>query len=153
MAQTVSLSELRSCQEKAYKDESYAKDLLGRLSADKRGDNLKAGYYGVIKAMMAEHTYNPFRKMSYFNEGKKQLEQSIKNDSNSVELRFLRLGIQMNVPDFLGYKSAISKDKTFIVNHIEAQKSDLGELYNEIIDYVLELKECSEEERAKLLNL
>lgn len=149
----VPLEELRDCQEKVKDDEDYAENLIKRLKAIQNLSTLQEGYLGLVEAMMAEHAFNPMKKLSYFNNGKDRLESAIKKKNGSVELRYLRLGIQLNVPSILGYSDSIDKDKGYILNNISAQKQDLGTLHPKIIDFMIDSGLCSDSEIKALKKL
>jgi hypothetical protein len=96
-------------------EKSAAKKFLEELEKIDKGDYpLIIGYRAAVKMIMAKHTLNPIYKYIYFVEGKKLLEAAVSKDSNNIELRFIRLSIQTNVPAFLGYKSELEKDKDFV---------------------------------------
>lgn len=147
------LEELRECQEKVKNDSDYAENLLKRLKELQKPTTLQEGYHGLVEAMMAEHVFNPMKKLSYFNNGKDRLENAIKKKNGSVELRYLRLGIQLNVPSLLGYSDSIENDKDYILTNISAQKDDLGMLYSKIINFMIDSGRCSESEVKALKKL
>ena len=93
-------------------------------STDYKDDNMLLGYHGATLIGMTRHDGNVFKKMSYFNDGKKLLEKSIDVDHDNVELRFLRLTIQTHMPSFLGYSENKESDKAFVLNHLEETKSE-----------------------------
>ena len=76
------------------------------------------GYKAVVTMRMAEYVSNPFTKLSWFNDGKKMLEESIKMNRN-VENIHLRLMVQVNAPSFLGYNKQIEKDRNYILKNLE----------------------------------
>lgn len=80
--------------------------------------NLLLGYKGAVELGMARHDANVFKKMGWFGDGKENLEKSIKNDPQNIELRFLRLTIQANLPEFLGYNENKEKDKAFVLENL-----------------------------------
>ncbi len=86
--------------------------------------NLLLGYKGAVELGMARHHSNPFKKMGYFGDGKDMLEKAISLEPESIELRFLRLTIQANLPTFLGYSDEKENDKAFVLNHIEEAPSE-----------------------------
>lgn len=92
--------------------------------ADISKNNLLLGYKGAVELGMARHDSNVFKKMSWFGDGKEHLEQSIKNDSENIELRFLRLTIQTHMPSFLGYNENKESDKAFVLSHLEKSPSE-----------------------------
>ena len=63
---------------------------------------------------MGKSCFSPISKWNTFKKGKGNIEQAIKIEPDNVELRFIRLSIQKNIPSFLGYKSNIDEDIEFI---------------------------------------
>lgn len=57
------------------------------------------------------------KKLKTFKAGKSRFESAFVKDSNNAELRFLRLMIQENAPNILGYHHDLQKDKNFIIAH------------------------------------
>ena len=94
------------------------------LSNNKTPDPELKGYKAVLWFLKARDYYNPHKKYESFTKGKKQLEFLIKRYPNNIELHFLRLTIQDNLPDFLGYNDNISEDTKFIKEKIKAVKND-----------------------------
>jgi hypothetical protein len=76
-------------------------------------------YLGAVKALMAEVVTNPYTKLSYFNDGKKLIDQAIKMDPKNAELRYLRFMIQQNTPDFLNYSDDINADFEILKREFE----------------------------------
>ena len=74
-----------------------------------------AGYAGMCHMLLARYSYNPVFKLASFSKGKAMLEHAISSDKSNVELRFLRLSVQLNVPAFLGYSGELEQDKRFIL--------------------------------------
>lgn len=93
-------------------------------STDISGHNTLLGYKGAVELGMARHDSNPFKKMSYFSDGKKHLEEAISKDHENIELRFLRLTIQVHLPTFLGYSDNIESDKVFVLNNLDKANSE-----------------------------
>ncbi len=92
---------------------------------DVSDNNLLVGYKGGVLMGMARHRGNPFKKMWYFNDGKDLLEASISKDPESIEIRFLRLTIQTNLPAFLGYHHSKLDDKKFVQDNLDKVSSEL----------------------------
>ena len=76
------------------------------------------GYKSAIWFLWADYFINPLKKWTCFNNGKDELEKLIKNNPNNIELRFLRLTIQDNLPNFLRYNQDKKIDKEFIHNRL-----------------------------------
>jgi hypothetical protein len=80
---------------------------------------LATGYMAAAIMLMAKHNSNPLQRLKYFNRGKELLEDAIKQDSTSAELRYVRFSFQTTVPAFLGYKSKIEEDKIFLMQAVK----------------------------------
>lgn len=102
-------------------------------------------YKAVCNMMMAQYVYNPFSKYSWFNKGKKLLEQTIVLDKN-VENIYLRLIVQLNVPSFLSYTTEIESDTKFILENLEG--SSIPEKTKQ---YILKNLLGTEDKRVKSL--
>ena len=122
-AQTINLQDVRKDFNKGVKDENLCKKHLQKLKAHSKTP-LEKGYEAAFNMFMAKHTANPFKKMSYFKDGRKLLESQIKIDPNNTELRFIRLCIQYHIPDFLGYKDNIEEDKDYLVTNLHKLKDE-----------------------------
>lgn len=110
----------------ADKDKKAALELISSTEKSKSQSNLMMAYYGAAKMMMANHVFNPYQKLSYFNEGKYILEKAIATENDNIELRFIRYSIQLYAPSFLGYRSNLKNDKDFLSQNLQKeQDSDL----------------------------
>ena len=114
-AQDALLMDIRQNIVEVFKYDSVCTDLYQRIdSTDVSSHVLLTGYKGSLCMGMALHHINPFKKMSFFGDGKKLLEESISREPQNLELRFLRLTIQTNLPSFLGYSDNKESDKKFV---------------------------------------
>lgn len=86
--------------------------------ASSSSTSLAIAYKGVSQTMLAEYAFLPTSKLSLFNKGKSKIEKAIAQDPNKVELRYIRLLVQLNAPSMLGYNDEISKDVSFFVQNI-----------------------------------
>lgn len=111
-------------QKSGLKEESCRKLIELLESFDEYEDPLLYGYKASATMIMAKHVSNPFSKLRYFKKGKEMLEDAIDARPGNVELRMLRLLVQSNIPDFLGYDDSIESDKTFIFNKISELKNE-----------------------------
>ena len=89
-------------------------------SSQEPGNPLPKGYLGVATMMRARVTGNPLKKWYLFNKGKVLLERAIDENPNLVELHFLRLSVQKELPVILDYNNSIKSDRKFIMDHISA---------------------------------
>ncbi len=127
---------------------------LKQLSSEAKQLNqaVKTGYYASAVMAEAKFKFDPFSKLSAFNNGKKILESCVSADSSLVELRYIRLAIQKNVPSILGYSSNITSDKKFLLNNVSKIKESDTELYSKISAFLITQFKLTEPEK-KLLNL
>tara|TARA_B100000927_G_scaffold165666_1_gene133452 strand:- start:1172 stop:1639 length:468 start_codon:yes stop_codon:yes gene_type:complete len=103
------------------KCEDFGKHMLS-LNYDE--NNLYQAYLGCYYFIKCKFTSSNLLKFKYFNKGKDLLESSIKNNSNSIELRFLRYSIQVNLPRILFYYQNIEQDLNFIHLHLDLLKEE-----------------------------
>lgn len=115
---TKELTLLRTSFDKAVVSEKGAKLFLSTVNPG--ASAIHKGYHAAVTMMMAQYAFSPFKKIDLFNQGKEQLEQSIKENPDEVELRFIRYMIQTNSPAFLKYNTSLSKDKQFIEQSLPA---------------------------------
>ncbi|MBD1435036.1 MULTISPECIES: hypothetical protein [Sphingobacterium] len=115
--QKLSLPEIRKDFKIGHKDEATCKKHLNALE-EYADCPVERGYEAAYHMFMANHIGNPFKKMGYFKNGKKMLEEEIARNPSDIELRYIRLCIQYYIPSFLGYKGNIEEDKDFLVNNL-----------------------------------
>lgn len=68
------------------------------------------GYEAVGYFFMANHVFNPIKKLQYFKKGRNLLEAAIEAAPNDLELSVLRLKSQEEMLSILGYSSDINAD-------------------------------------------
>lgn len=125
-AQDALLSDIRQNIEGVFKTEEVCLRLHQEFqSADISQSILLQGYKGGVLMGMARHHINPFKKMSFFGDGKKLIEGAISLEPENLELRFLRLTIQTNLPEFLGYSESKGIDKAFVLAGLEKVDNDM----------------------------
>lgn len=82
--------------------------------ADKLSLPEKEAYAGALLMKKAGLLKDKKKQLKLFKEGKTKLEHAITNNSGNCEFRLLRLIIQENAPQVLGYNKQINEDSTFI---------------------------------------
>ena len=108
----------------AYIDEIHCNNLGEKLNTiENNTSSLIKGYKGCFYFIKCKFNNNPIDKLIYFNKGKELLEEAIKQDPNSVELKFLRYSIQKHIPKFLLYSYNIQKDLNFVNENIKSIKN------------------------------
>lgn len=109
------LTDLRGNIRAMFDDEDVCDRIAARLKVeDTEADPLMKGYLGVLTIARGTHRINPFARLGTFNDGVDILEAALAGDPNSVELHFLRLSIQVNVPGFVGYDEQRTEDRAFV---------------------------------------
>ncbi len=102
-------------------------------------DQKATPYKEAAHMRQAEYTANPFKKLKYFNHGKKQLEQYIMQNPFDIEARYVRALIQSEVPGFLNYNEQFNADTSFILENIDdstlpsAYKKQIKQIVNQLI--------------------
>ncbi|MBB5440428.1 hypothetical protein HDC92_004129 [Pedobacter sp. AK017] len=99
--------------------------MIAELEKTKNNSATHLAYLGGLQTIWTNHVFSPISKLNTFKEGKKNIEQAIKNEPNNAELRFIRLSVQKNAPSFLGYKSSIDEDTEFIKKNKNQISSDI----------------------------
>lgn len=129
------LSDLRTNMRAVFEDKVVLERLQARLaSAVTMPDPLLSGYKGILLMAEGKHRTNLFTKAAPFNEGKALLDGAIQAQPTSVELRFLRLSVQVNVPGILRYSANKTEDRAFIEAHLHEVKNE--QLRRRMIDFI-----------------
>ncbi|MEC5156718.1 hypothetical protein [Chryseobacterium sp. MP_3.2] len=125
------LPELRTLLKTGETSEASAKVLIDKSSTafTKTKQPIYAGFMAIGQFFMAKHAFSPFKKMSYFNEGKKNLDNAIIKDPKNAEIRLLRLITQEKAPKLLGYSKNISEDKRIITSEYTKIEDEALKLY------------------------
>jgi oligoribonuclease (3'-5' exoribonuclease) len=124
------------------------KELIALLATCETNVPLVDGYRGASVMVEAKHMFNPLSRWNKFKEGKALIEEAIKNDGDSYELRYLRFCIQTHIPPVLGYSANIQSDKKFLMDRLP-QVNDT-DLKNRVLNYLMASKVCTNEEMNKL---
>lgn len=87
-------------------------------------DNHKA-YVAALMMKKAGVVKGAAEKLNLFKEGKKMLEALIKKSPRNLEWRFLRLTVQENAPDILGYNDDVQEDTDLIYQNYGKAPAEL----------------------------
>lgn len=130
------LKEYRALLQTGEKSEKSAKILIDKSTTAYKNSKepVYLGFLAVGKFFMAKHAFNPLKKMSYFNEGKKLMENSLKAQPDNLEVRLMRLITQESVPKILGYSQNISEDRTYLTRSYKNTTDEDLKIY--IKDYL-----------------
>jgi hypothetical protein len=133
----------KSSENKAY-DEVFLKSIK---TTEGLNASILKGYEGMSWMIRANHAINPYNKLKYFFKGKDMLETAIAENQESIELRFLRFGVQTNAPIFLNYSSEVNEDKAHILKNFSKVKD--MDLRRRISDYMLSSIYSSKKEKSQ----
>lgn len=133
--ETINMIQLRTLYYSSSEDQNTAKEFLETTSQlDVDANSLFLAYRGMAYMLQAKYAWNPYSKMNNFDKGKQDLEKAIEKDQSNVELRFLRFGIQTNVPSILSYSDNIEADKKMILEAFQnIQDKDLKQRIKEYL--------------------
>lgn len=112
------LKNIRNQYHAAVTDENVCRALIAKLSKEKEIGNIELAYLGALETIWAKYVLNPFSKLKTFKNGKEKIEQAVNQEPNNIEIRYLRLSIQKNVPGFLGYNDNIKEDDLFLKTNL-----------------------------------
>ena len=126
------LAEVREKMPAAFSDEKVCNALLKKCTPVANPETILKGYIGGLHIARSKHA-PIFDKMSSLNTGTELLEGAIKDKPDNIELRFLRLTIQLNLPSFLNYNDHVESDKKFVLKHYKAA---MPVLQDRIINFI-----------------
>lgn len=138
------LTEVRQKMPKAFEDEKECQALYDKLSKVNDPEPILKGYIGGVNIAMSKHA-SLVDKPGYLRKGTAMLDEAIKEKPNTLELLFLRLTIQINLPSFLGYNDNKEDDKKFVLTHHASAPPDLR---NRIAGFIQKSDYFTSEEKA-----
>lgn len=109
-------------------------------------------YQAVSEALLAQVVWNPFTKLSQVMKYDKQMAVAIGEDPENIEIRFLRLAIEYNLPSFLGMSKHLEEDVNKIVDNLSnVSQMQVNPMFGKYIFYFLqETNLCSSEQIAMM---
>ena len=125
--------------------------LFNKIASSKNPEPILIGYQGALIASKARFTINPFKKLSFCKSGLDEISMAIKNAPHDIELRYLRLLIQTNIPAFLGMSTNLVEDKIVILAFINIEKD--SHLKNLVTNFLMSSGLCTEKEKLNLVTL
>lgn len=101
----------------SYNNKSTCDSLSSYFNLLDKKDNTIDAYIGANNLLISKFSKNIVKKFKYFEEGKKLIEQAIKNDPKNIEIIFLRYLNQINSPWFLNYNQNLGEDRDFLIKN------------------------------------
>ena len=151
-ATVLTIEKVRLDYRNAVDNESVAKQLLDEIQRSGNQNILFMGYQAATEALMAKHAFMPTSKYSWCKKAMNHFEQAIAAAPENLEIRYLRLAVEVNLPSILGMSDDIPADKQQIIRLLP--RSENTGLNKEVIKFLLDRKLCtpSEQETIKRLN-
>jgi hypothetical protein len=148
-AQVMTVEEARKIYSETMNDKAACEAAYKKFVQITSFDNvLLKGYKGAVTVAMSKHVKIIKEKITYFNDGKKLIENAITEDDKNVELKFIRFTIQSNCPPALKYNKNIQSDKKYIIENLTGVKN--ASVRSRIKEYLLQSKDVSEVEKQKI---
>jgi tetratricopeptide (TPR) repeat protein len=123
-AQDKAMQELRPHYMTTLQDADNAPDVYEKfLEVDNPSAKVLA-YKGALEAIMTRTTWNVFKKLSYLRKSEKSFEKAVELAPNDMEIRFMRMAVQFEIPEYLGFSEDLETDKAFVVKHISNFKAE-----------------------------
>jgi hypothetical protein len=142
----VDIQTVREIYAKAADNEALADKLYQWLrKQDLSNQAILLAYLGASEALKAKNAFFPFVKLDYIQQAQATFAQAVKLAPEDIEIRFLRLTIEANTPNFLGFSSNVDADKALIIKNIRTSETHLA-MKQAIADYLLKSKLCNENE-------
>ena len=101
----------------SYNNKSTCDSLSSYLNLFDKKNNTIDAYIGANNLLISKFSKNIVKKFKYFEEGKKLIEQAIKNDPKNIEIIFIRYLNQINSPWFLNYNQNLDEDRDFLIKN------------------------------------
>lgn len=140
------LSNIRTHLPEAFENDAACSALLKEANGVLSTEPLLNGYIGGLYIARSRHA-PLLDKRNALKKGTEMLEKAIRDKPNNIELLFLRLSIQLNLPGFLGYDDDIEKDKSFVLKNY---KQAPPVLKSRIINFIKTSGFFTEEEQARV---
>lgn len=111
-------------------------------------DPIIKAYVGATEMLAAKYSWNPISKISFLKNGINKVNEAVSNDTENIEIRFLRFYIENSLPKYLGLSHDLSADKEIIIRHLEnlADLNITKDIALYINEYMIDSGQCSKEE-------
>jgi len=124
-------------------------DFLERLLQLNNRNTVAMAYYGSAVTMQGRHTFLPWNKMKYVNEGIGKLDKAVMLDSTNLRVRMVRGVNSVNLPGFLNRRPFALRDFAFVVAHLDSSILGKSEQVQTYYFYGLALREEGRRDEAK----
>ncbi|MEQ9425654.1 MAG: hypothetical protein RJQ09_14610 [Cyclobacteriaceae bacterium] len=148
IASTVPTQNLRKVFHAAVLDAEKIPEFLSIVKGIKNPTPIEMAYQAAAEALKAQEEWNPVEKLLYLKKFNKMMQKAVDLDASEIEIRFLRFGIEYNIPGILGFSKNMPSDKQMIIDSVA--RIEKFEVDQNFTRYILTLLSdsglCSEEE-------
>jgi hypothetical protein len=140
------LSELRAGYPSAVYSEKVCDQMLELSAKHKVSSPIAQAYYAALLGIKAKHVWNPYQKLNYVNEFEKEMTEAVERAPRNLEVRYLRYGIEVNVPAMVGLKKHLAEDLKIIYDLFIASTITSPErsFYQGVFDFMKSQKAYSD---------
>lgn len=140
-----SLSDIRSMYHASIYSAEQSKEIVSYFDKQPANTPIEMAYEGASRMVRAKYLFFPTDKLSSFQKGKNLVEEAVKRESSSVEIRYLRYSLQLESPGFLGYRQNLTEDRKFLIEQYPHIKD--SELKLRLKDFLIKEAKLSIEEQ------
>lgn len=121
-------------------------------SIESETSDLATVYKGALIMYKSKFAEAKLDKYKYFKKGKTLINKACENNPNSLEIRYIRLIFQHQLPSFLGYNDHKTVDFDFFINQFS--KSSLAlDFKKKMVKNLVQLDNLSAKQKQQLNNL
>ncbi len=119
--------------------------------SDDAADRLLRAYHGSLIALRAKHGGWPRERLRNLRDGFELMDAVVAEAPDAPELRYVRLMSGFYLPGFFGRKAEVARDMAALIRLLpDGRDTFPGELFPEVVRFVLENGEPGPDERVRL---
>ncbi|SNS58588.1 hypothetical protein SAMN05421640_0768 [Ekhidna lutea] len=118
LAFSQTLPEIRSAFHEVVLNPKNSRNFHQYLKQVDRPTATEKAYQAVSEALLAQVVWNPFNKLAQVIKYDKEMSVVVAEDPENIEIRFLRLAIEYNLPSFLGMSEHLEEDAAVITENL-----------------------------------
>lgn len=144
---TYTVDQARIAFEIAATNEDKTTELLNNLN-DSNLTPILLAYRGATEALMGKFAGVPWSKYTWCKQSMRTFEKAVAAEPENIEIRYLRIAIQIHLPAILNMSGDIESDKACILKNLKFSHNEL--MNKKIAQYLLANTTCSEQEKTTL---
>ena len=120
-------------------------DSLIKVTSKYKTSPIMLAYYGAAKTAKANYVSGLFDKYKTAKSGLNILNSSVLKSPKSLEVRFIRYSVELNIPAIMPFTDHTKEDKKFIIAFMDTKHP----FYKQIRAFMLKYGDLSETEKKK----